>query len=160
MASRNKSDARAADEAFQRDRERNLRMLLMRSTRSINRRVTAELQRLGFSDTRPGHAALLGNLEMTGNSVTEIADRAQLSKQAMARLAVELETLGYVTRRKDESDARALVVSFTPLGRRLIRATVQIVTEIEAELTGEIGARAFASLRSSLTVISEQHPDG
>ena len=127
----------------------------MRSTRAVNRRVTAELQRLGFADTRPGHAALLGNLDMAGNSVTEIADRAQLSKQAMARLAVELETLGYVTRRKDASDARALVVCFTPLGRRLIRATVQVVAGIEAELTWKIGARAFTTLRSALGTISE-----
>src|SRR5271156_2582695 len=86
------------DEALEKHRDNNVRRLLVAATRSINRHITLELQRRGYERTRPGHSALLANLDFQGNSVTEIAERAQISKQAMARLAVELEELGFITR--------------------------------------------------------------
>lgn len=154
MVERERPAEAAEDAALQRHRERNLRLLLLRATRTVNRRITAELQRRGFPGTRPGHGALLANLDLAGNSVTEIAERAQISKQAMARLAVELEELGVITRRKDAADARALVLAFTPLGRRLVQATVEIVAELEAELEARVGATAAAHLRTALLAVA------
>src|SRR5579872_7014639 len=86
------------ERAFERHRDNNLRRLLAAASRALNRHITEELHRRGYEDTRPGHAALLANLDFAGNSVTEIAERAQISKQAMARLAVELEEMGIISR--------------------------------------------------------------
>lgn len=146
------------DGAFEKHRAANLRRLLAGATRALNRHITKELQRRGYHDTRPGHAALLANLDFTGNSVTEVAERAQISKQAMARLAVELEELGIISRKADGSDKRALTLSFTKRGRDLIRATVAIVDEIESELAGEIGDRSMSTLKRALDAVT--HLDG
>ena len=127
----------------------------MRGARSINKRITSELQRRGYPDTRPGHAALLANLDMTGNSVTEIAERAEISKQAMARLAVELEELGYISRGQAKDDARALTVRFTPLGVGLIQTTVNIVDEVESGLASTLGQRGLERLKSDLRAVAE-----
>lgn len=139
---------------LEKHRDNNLRRLLAAATRALNRRITAELHRRGYTDTRPGHAALLANLDFSGNSVTEIAERAQISKQAMARLAVELEEMGIISRRASGTDKRALKLSFTPLGKDLIRSTVTIVDQAERELASEIGARSMATLKRSLAAIA------
>ena len=141
--------------SFERHRDNNLRRLLAAATRALNRHISRELHRQGYRDTRPGHAALLANLDMAGNSVTEVAERAQISKQAMARLAVELEDMGIISRRVDGSDKRALTLSFTKRGRDLIRSTVAIVDEIEHDLAQEIGDRSMATLKRSLATVAK-----
>jgi DNA-binding MarR family transcriptional regulator len=141
------------ERAFERHRDQNLRRLLAAASRALNRHITEELHRRGY-ETRPGHAALLANLDFAGNSVTEIAERAQISKQAMARLAVELEEMGIILRRQDRNDKRALILSFTKLGKDLIRATVAIVDQAERDLGREIGERSMATLKRSLAAIT------
>lgn len=135
-------------------RERNLRRLLIAATRTVNRRITGELQRRGYENTRPGHTMLLANLDKDGNSVTEVAERAQISKQSMARLAVELEELKLITRRPSQVDRRELVLCFTAAGRKLIRETVAIVDTLENSLAQEMGADLLAQLKAGLTVIA------
>jgi DNA-binding MarR family transcriptional regulator len=143
----------SSDEALEKHRDNNLRRLLAAATRSINRHITLELQQRGYERTRPGHAALLANLDFRGNSVTEIAERAHISKQAMARLAVELEDMGLITRESSESDGRMLMLRFTRSGKALVRASVAIVDEFEAALEAKIGERSLATLKRGLAVI-------
>lgn len=142
------------DGALARHRDNNLRRLLVAATRALNRRITAELHRRGYEDARPGHAALLANLDYTGNSVTEIAERAQISKQAMARLALELEEMGIISRRASETDKRALILSFTRRGRDLVRSTVAIVDAAERDLARDIGDRSMMQLKRSLAAVA------
>jgi DNA-binding MarR family transcriptional regulator len=145
----------SSDEALEKHRDNNVRRLLVAATRAINRHITAELQQRGYEKTRPGHAALLANLDFQGNSVTEIADRAHISKQAMARLAVELEDMGLITREPSDSDGRMLMLRFTRAGKALVRSSVAIVDEFEARLAEDIGPRALATLKRCLAVIVE-----
>ena len=144
------------DRTLEKQRDNNIRRLLVAATRAINRHITSELQQRGYEHTRPGHAALLANLDLEGNSVTEIADRAHISKQAMARLAVELEEMGLITREPSESDGRMLMLRFTRSGKMLVRASVLIVDNVESELTRKVGARSLANLKKSLAAIIDQ----
>ena len=83
-------------------RSRNLRQLLIRSTRLVGTLIEADLRARGYGDIRLSHSVLIANLDLEGNSITEVADRAQMTKQAMGLLAEELETLGYLTRRVEQ----------------------------------------------------------
>jgi DNA-binding MarR family transcriptional regulator len=143
----------SSDEALEKHRDNNVRRLLVAATRSINRHITLELQQRGYERTRPGHAALLANLDFQGNSVTEIAERAHISKQAMARLSVELEDMGLITREPSDSDGRMLMLRFTRSGKALVRASVVIVDEFEAALAAKIGERSLATLKRGLAAI-------
>lgn len=144
----------ASDKDLERHRDNNLRRLLVAATRSVNRHITAELQRRGYERTRPGHAALLANLDFDGNSVTEVADRAQISKQAIAKLAVELEEMGIISRRPSRTDGRALVLCFTVTGKRLVRTSLTIVDELEQDLKESVGSRTLATLKNGLAAIT------
>jgi DNA-binding MarR family transcriptional regulator len=147
----------SADQAadLEAHRRRNLRILLFRATRIINAQVTDELQRRGYADVRAGHGTLLANLDFSGNSVTEIAERAQISTQAAGKLALELEQLGYITREPDRRDRRTLTLRFTAAGRKLVRATVEIVDEIEAEVAKTVGGGRFEAALEALRQIVE-----
>jgi DNA-binding MarR family transcriptional regulator len=137
-----------------RSRGRGLRRLLIAATRTINLYITEELQRQGYANARPGHSALLANLDFEGNTVTEIAARAQISRQAMSRLAVELEKMGLITRVQNETDARALTLRFTRAGKALVRASILIVDDFERELIDVVGSRALANAKRTLSAIS------
>jgi DNA-binding MarR family transcriptional regulator len=154
---RTRSTLALTEEALRERRDSNVRRLLVAATRAINRHITGELQRRGYDHTRPGHAALLANLDIDGNSVTEIAERAQISKQAMARLAVELEDMGLITREQSALDGRMLMLRFTRSGKTLVRASVAIVDDVEKDLAGAIGERTLTTLKRGLAAIVERY---
>ncbi|GAC1523842.1 MAG: hypothetical protein NVS2B3_19400 [Vulcanimicrobiaceae bacterium] len=131
-------------------RGRNLRQLLIGSTRLVGTLIEAELRARGYDDVRLSHSVLIANLDLEGNSITEVADRAQMTKQAMGLLAEELEALGYLTRRVDAQDARARVLRFTARGRRLLLESLAIIDDIERRYTAELGAATMDGLRVGL----------
>lgn len=134
-------------------RSLNLRQLLTRSTRAVNERIVTALRDRGFPDARVAHAAVLANLELKGSTVTEIAGRALLPKQAISKMVLELEAFGYLDRSRHDSDGRAITVRFTRKGRRLMTATFEVVADIEAAAQARLGARRYSALRSSLLLL-------
>jgi DNA-binding MarR family transcriptional regulator len=136
-------------------RSQNLRQLLLRAHREINAFVAAELVRRGYDDIRLVHGRLLENLDRDGNSITVVARRAHMTKQAMGGLARELETKGYLRRVVDRNDKRVWLLCFTAKGWRLMVETFEIVVEFETGLQDRLGSRRFAALRAGLAAMSE-----
>lgn len=153
LKARPKSDARAArvtQDALVAARGRNLRQLLLRSMRLVSASIEDELERRGYDDIRLAHNALVANLDLDGNSITEVAERAQMTKQSMGLLAEELEALGYLTRDIDANDARVRVLRFTARGRRLLLDSLEIIAEIERASTERLGEASMEALRLGL----------
>ena len=131
-------------------RSRNLRQLLNRAMRCLNSLVEEELSARGYEDIRLAHNTLLIHLDFEGNSISEVADRAQLTKQAMGLLADELEEMGYITRRVDERDARARILMLTDTGQRLMLDMLEIIEEIEERFISLLGVDTLTGLRTGL----------
>ena len=150
---RSKRDTRAA-RVTQQDlvaaRGRNLRQLLLRSMRLVGASIEDGLEGRGYDDIRLAHNALVANLDLDGNSITEVAERAQMTKQSMGLLAEELEALGYLTREIDASDARIRVLRFTARGRRLLVDSLEIIEEIERASRARLGEATMEALRLGL----------
>src|ERR1700759_1353992 len=91
--------------AIEAGRRRNMRQLLQRATRLVNRHVVDGLHARGYADLRSTHTTLLSNIDLAGSTVTVAAERAGITKQAMGRLASELEDAGYIRVRTDPHDA-------------------------------------------------------
>src|SRR5450755_4160500 len=77
--------------AIEAGRRSNMRQLLLRASRIVNRHVVEGLHARGYADLRSTHTTLLSNIDLAGSTVTVAADRAGITKQAMGRLATELE---------------------------------------------------------------------
>lgn len=109
----------------------NLRQRLLRASRAVNHAVVRGLHQCGYKDLRATHTALLSSLDLEGDTLTHVAKRAGMSKQAMGRLAEELITLGYIQRRPSQEDRRAVVLEFTEVGLKLMYASFEVMQTIE-----------------------------
>ena len=86
------------------------------------------------------HIHITRHLALEGSCLTELAELAGVSKQAMGKLVDQCEAWGLVTRATDARDARAKLVHFTPDGLAWLNAFQQAVTQAEAELRQAVGA--------------------
>jgi DNA-binding MarR family transcriptional regulator len=86
------------------------------------------------------HVHITRHLALDGSRLTELAQRANMSKQAMGKLVDQCEAWGLVTRLADAHDARARRIVFTPVGLSWLLAFRQAVAQAEAELRAAVGA--------------------
>jgi DNA-binding MarR family transcriptional regulator len=145
---------------LERRRSVNLRQLLTRSTRRLNERLVAALRSRGYADVRLAHSTVLANLDLSGSTVSEIAARALVPKQAVSKLVLELEEMGYLTRAAHELDGRSAVVRFTRRGLKLMRETFDMIADLEGEIAATLGPRRYRALCTSLAALAAEHPIG
>jgi DNA-binding MarR family transcriptional regulator len=144
-----KDDARVLA-AIEDGRRRNMRQLLLRASRIVNRHVVEGLQARGYADLRSTHTALLSNIDLAGSTVTAAASRAGITKQAMGRLAAELEDAGYIRIQDDPDDARARVLQLTRSGKKLMLDSLEVMTELERRYAGSLGQERLAAILGGL----------
>ncbi len=85
------------------------------------------------------HIHITRHLSLAGDRLTDLADKAGMSKQAMADLVTQCEAWGLVTRAIDPHDARAKRVRFTDAGLVWLRAFHDAVSQAEAEFREAVG---------------------
>lgn len=85
------------------------------------------------------HIHITRHLALRGTRLTELAERAGMSKQAMGDLVDQCEAWGLVTREPDPRDARARLVQFTPTGLLWLQAFKEAVSQAEREFRDEVG---------------------
>lgn len=86
------------------------------------------------------HVHITRHLDLDGTRLTDLAQKAGMSKQAMGDLVDQCEAWDLVTREPDPRDARARVVRFTPTGLLWLAAFKDAVAQAEAEFRSEVGA--------------------
>src|ERR1700761_2709293 len=136
--------------AIEDGRRRNMRQLLLRASRIVNRHVVEGLHARGYTDLRSTHTTLLSNIDLAGSTVTEAADRAGITKQAMGRLATELENAGYITVRNNPADARARVLHLTKSGMRLMLDSLRVMTDLQNSYAKLIGQDQLSAVLDGL----------
>lgn len=86
------------------------------------------------------HIHITRHLALQGSRLTELAQCASMSKQAMGKLVEQCEAWGLVTRLADPRDGRARRIVFTAVGLAWLQAFGQAVAQAEAELGVAVGA--------------------
>jgi len=118
--------------------------------KEVVRRVSVGLADAGFDDLRPAHTGVFQHIEAGGSRLTDLAERAQITKQSMGYLVDYLEQRGYLERRPDPSDRRAALISLTERGWEQIRAALRIIGTIEEEWGSRLGEPRMQQLRELL----------
>lgn len=85
------------------------------------------------------HIHITRHLSLGGDRLTDLAQRAGMTKQSMADLVDQCAAWGLVTRTPDPRDARARRVQFTPAGLTWLQAFRDAVARAEAEFRAEVG---------------------
>ena len=86
------------------------------------------------------HVHITRHLALEGSRLTDLANSANMSKQAMGKLVQQCEAWGLVSRLADTRDGRARRIVFTPVGVAWLQAFRQAVAQAEAELHAAVGA--------------------
>ncbi len=96
------------------------------------------------------HIHITRHLALQGSRLTDLAQRAGVSKQAMGKLVDQCEAWGLVQRQSDVLDARARRVVFTADGLAWLLAFEEAVAQTEAELRAAVGAEVAAVIAIGL----------
>jgi DNA-binding MarR family transcriptional regulator len=135
------------------ERPANLAVLMREVFVALNDIVVARLAERGHDVVRPAHGAVFQYLDDTGTTVSVLAERAQMTKQAMAELVQHLESHGYLTRIPDPDDRRAKLVLPTERGHEVIAIAQGLVPELEGQVTKLLGVDRTRALRKDLETI-------
>jgi len=141
------TDARQAPE--------NLAILLREPFRAMNEELIGRLADGGHPQVRYVHGNVFQFLDDAGTRVSVLAERAQISKQAMAQLVAHLEQHGYVERVPDPSDRRAKLVQTTVRGRAVFAVVRDFVAEVDARLADSLGEAKVRHLRELLQELND-----
>ena len=112
----------------------------------LHRRLAAE----GHPEIRPGHGCVFRFVDVEGSRLTDLAERAQMTKQAVGEVVAHLERLGYVERIRDSDDRRAKVIRLTQRGWDAERAALRIFSDIERRWAEHVGEERIAAMRETL----------
>ena len=128
----------------------NLAILLREPFRTMSARLMQRLVERGHPEVRFAHGNVFQYLDDEGTRVSLLAERAQVSKQAMAQLVAHLEAHGYVERVADPGDRRAKLVRATDRGRDVYAIARELTAEVDAHLTERLGEAKLRRLRALL----------
>jgi DNA-binding MarR family transcriptional regulator len=141
------------------DQERAFMGRLLRSVhRAFATKIYQGLLEAGFSDLRPPHLVVFQYMRPGGRRATELAEEAQMTKQAMGYLITYLEQRSYVRRAPDPADGRASLITLSERGEQVERVAKQKAEEIEdawAYLLGKDRLQELNRALSDLTAIVE-----
>ncbi len=133
-------------------------------------RLTIELQRLWtlfgerynegmarspYADQRVSSGQVFGYIEDEGLTLTALARRAGMSKQAMGELVDRLEMSGYLRRIANPRDRRAKLILTTDKGERQIETSRRVVSAIEAQWARVLGEKGLKEFRAALRALAE-----
>ncbi len=85
------------------------------------------------------HIHITRHLAIKGSRLTDLAQSAGMSKQAMSDLVTQCEAWGLVTREVDAYDKRAKKVLFTDAGLLWLGAFERAVAQAETEFKAAVG---------------------
>ncbi len=130
----------------------NLGQKLMKAARLLNQQAILEVQRRGHP-FREAHNRLLPHLSFDGIRLTELADRAGITKQSAQRLVDEMVDEGYLAKENDSNDKRAQRIVYTEKGKRSVFDGLDVLKKLELEIADEVGPQTLQDLSTSLTSV-------
>jgi len=137
-------------------RDQTLYRLLLRASRAETTMTLDHLRRQGYTDISLADASLLANLDTDGTTISALARRAGITRQAVSQQAVALERSGYIQRRPSDTDARAVTITHTARGRALLDHALDTVDHLETTFAGHLGQAGLASLKESLALLLDR----
>jgi DNA-binding MarR family transcriptional regulator len=137
--------------------EHNTADLLGRAWSRLGHQIVAGVIGAGYPQ-RPAHSGVFAHIDLDGTRLTELANRANMTPQAMGELVDELERVGYVRREPDPSDRRAKLIVPTEIGYGCLQAAFDTISGLERWLEGAIGPRKLVELRKVLGRIIAAEP--
>ncbi|MBJ7354733.1 MAG: MarR family transcriptional regulator [Thermoleophilaceae bacterium] len=127
-----------------------LAIIIAGANRALAERLSADLATAGFDFMRPGFGYVMRSLGDDSATLTELAERLDVSKQALKKVVDEMESIGLIERHPHAVDKRAKLLMLSAAGLRARAAALATSAQIEAELRERIGEDAVDATRAVL----------
>jgi DNA-binding MarR family transcriptional regulator len=135
--------------------------LLLRASQAERRDTLSRLRQRGYADVTHADTALLASLDTDDTTISALARRCGVTRQAASQQLALLERKGYVSRQPDPGDSRAVLVRRTGRGHALLRDALEVVAGIEAQYAEHLGAERLAALKELLAdLLGYADPEG
>lgn len=113
-----------------------------------------ELEQSEFGDIRPTHGCVFRYVQGQGLRLTDIAERAKLTKQSVGEIVDDLVERGYAQRIPDPEDRRAKLICLTEKGERAQAHGRRLFDKVEKRWAQRYGAERIAGLRELMEEIA------
>lgn len=131
-----------------------LATLMFVSYRAMDERVREAMRDAGY-DVTVAQARIAQRIAEDGTRLTELADRAQVTKQTASLLVAALEREGLVERVPDPGDGRARLIRLSPRGREASQRAMEVVIGVEREWAEHLGPELTDRMREGLVRLRE-----
>ncbi len=128
----------------------NLNQLLLTRTDWLSERINAAVKASPYSSITPAQTRLLALMAGKPASISELARRSGVSRQAIHRTVLELEQRGILKVQTDPQRANSKLVEYTELGREVNRHGAMIIQKIEQQIAQQVGTRELERLKHLL----------
>lgn len=142
------------------ERQRTIGALLRTPFQHLASEVYDKLSQAGHDEIRQAHSVIFRYILPEGSRITELAEKAGITKQSMAALVEHLHTHGYVRIEPDPNDGRAKLVVLTARGEAVQREAERLSREVERRWAAALGESEMATLRSLLDRLYEHLEEG
>ncbi|WSQ13732.1 MarR family winged helix-turn-helix transcriptional regulator [Streptomyces sp. NBC_01231] len=126
---------------------------LRRAELAVQTLKEQRLRPLGLA--APHYTLLISVHADPGLTGAELARRLNVTPQAVASLVARLENRGQVERREHPRHRHVQELHLTDAGREALRAADKVIADIELQITGGLGPKETAQLRSLLNRVAE-----
>ena len=120
--------------------------------------VQQGLREQGFDDVRPAHGFAFVMLASRPATIVRLAEHLGITKQAASELAGHLVRAGYLRRRPDPDDRRAVLLELTDRGWACTRAAERAARDTVRDWRERVSKRRFDALAAVLQEIAEPGP--
>ena len=131
-----------------------LATLMFVSYRAMDERVREAMRDAGY-DVTVAQARIAQRIADDGTRLTELAERAQVTKQTASLLVAALERAGLVERVPDPDDGRARLIRLSARGRQAAQRAMEVVIGVEREWAEHLGPELTDRLREGLVRLRE-----
>jgi DNA-binding MarR family transcriptional regulator len=128
-----------------------LRELYDSMVANLHQHLTKE----GYGEISPSHGLVFQYLEEGGSRITTLAARAGITKQSMSALVYQLEDYGYLKRKADPEDARAVLFYLTTKGQTLKTKAQNLNYQFEQKWKQTLGPEKYRKLREMIQQLVE-----
>lgn len=129
--------------------------LLIRVSQVETIELVERLHARGHGLVQRAHIAVLGNIHTEGTRLTELARRLGVTRQAASQMVQQIEQKGFLERRPDPEDARAVLVRHTAAGRALLLDALTLMDEIETGYAELVGTKTMDQMKRALRKIAD-----
>lgn len=121
----------------------------------FNEWAMARLAKSGYADFKMVYMPVLMNITPEGINNNELANHARVTKQAMSKVAKELQRMGYIKTKTDARDKRSTIIMLTERGKKLVIEARYCVKDLTDEYREVMGAAEFDRATEMLKKVLE-----